>query len=266
MSDDATVRQISSRDNPQYKRLRELTRSARAVREQRQTVLVGTHLIDACLAAGYPIAQWILVADALDQAEVRACVVRGPAGRLEVSASLFRELSELPTSQGIAALIDLPATTLEPGQAVSDRIVALDGIQDAGNVGTILRTAAAAGYRTAWLGQGCAGAWSAKVLRAGQGAQFALDILEQLDLAAQLAGCGRPVFGATAAGGSSLFDAALTMPHVWVFGSEGEGISPPVEACLTQCVTIPMAEGVESLNVAAAAAICLFEGVRQSGR
>jgi TrmH family RNA methyltransferase len=258
---DPAARQISSRDNAQFKQLRELSRSARAVREQHQTLLLGTHLIQACLAAGHPIRQWVLGPTALGHEEVRACLSGISAPRLHLSAGLFRELSELPASQEIAALIDVPTPTGAPHN--SDCVIALDGVQDAGNVGTILRSAAAAGYRAAWLGTGCAGAWSPKVLRAGQGAHFALDILEHLDLPARLSACGRPVFGAVANGGCSVFAAELTKPHVWVFGTEGEGISADVESCLTHRVTIPMAAGVESLNVAAAAAVCLFEAVRQ---
>lgn len=252
---------LSSRDNPTVRHLRELAQSARAVRESGQTLLIGAHLIGCALAAGVPVRQWIVAAERALDAEAAALKARCKAPTLELSVGLYRELTQQATC-GLAAQIDIPKTSASVGQ---HDLVALDAVQDAGNVGTILRTAAAAGVGEVWLGQGCAGAWSPKVLRAGQGAQFALAIREQVDLAAELPSCARPVLGAVAARGESLYAQDLRPPLAWVFGSEGEGIAPAVAACLTRRVTIPLPREIESLNVGAAAAICLFETLRQRG-
>lgn len=250
---------LSSRDNPTVRHLRELAQSARAVRESGQTLLLGAHLIGCALAVRVPVRQWIVSAEQSLDAEAAALKARCNAPTLELSVGLYRELTQQATC-GLAALIDIPKTSARVGK---HDLVALDAVQDAGNVGTILRTAAAAGVGEVWLGHGCAGAWSPKVLRAGQGAQFALVIREQVDLGAELPSCAQPVLGAVAAHGEPLYAQDLRQAVAWVFGSEGEGISPAVEAHVTRRVTIPLARDVESLNVGAAAAICLFEALRQ---
>jgi TrmH family RNA methyltransferase len=174
--------------------------------------------------------------------------------------SLFRELSGVATPAGIAAVIAIPTAT---GAVPAGDCVFLDAIQDAGNVGSILRSAAAADIREVYLGVGCASAWSPRVLRAGQGAHFDLQIHERCDLAALLGAYRGMSVAAVAAAGQTLFQVELGSPVAWVFGNEGNGISGAVLAATRHRVSIPMAQGSESLNVAAAAAICLFEGVRQ---
>ena len=255
------VSQISSRDNPRFKALKQLATSAAAIRQTGQTVLAGAHLVQAALAAGIKPRQLLLCADAPVPAEVARIVGGLPSVPvIELAPSLFKDICQLMTPDGIAAVIDIPPA--EPSQIGSDTLV-LDGIQDAGNVGTMLRTAAAAGVADVVLGAGCAGAWTAKVLRAGQGAHFSLCIQENVELVPWLKACDLPRCGAVAEGGLSLYESKLESAHVWIFGSEGQGISTAVETLLTRRISIPMAMGVESLNVAAAAAICLFEARRQ---
>ncbi len=139
----------------------------------------------------------------------------------------------------------------------------LDAVQDAGNIGTILRTAAAAGVTTVVLGEGCAGAWTPRVLRAGQGAHFSVRILEQVALPALLENSEIASYAAVAREGASLYATDLRAPCCWLFGNEGAGLSPPILERVRHRVTIPMAATTESLNVAAAAAVCLFEMQRQ---
>lgn len=252
---------IASADNPTFRRLRALVDEPREVKKQGRTVLIGAHLVEACLTAGHPVRQ-LLVADAMpgdrEAAEIRRRAGDAPVTRF--APGLFKLLTGMPSSAGLAAEIDLPHATDVPSGA---DIVVLDAVQDAGNLGTILRTAAAAGVRYVALGIGCAGAWSGKALRAGQGAHFALNLVESIDLAAWLPQRGLPVFGAVAGGRRSVYALDLRAPHVWVFGSEGQGHGAGVRAALDQAVTIPLAAGIESLNVATAAAICLFEARRQ---
>jgi TrmH family RNA methyltransferase len=139
-------------------------------------------------------------------------------------------------------------------------------VQDPGNIGSMLRSAAAAGVAQVLLSKHCAFAWSPKVLRAGQGAHFCVDIHEDVDLPTWAAGyraSGGDVVATVAAGGMSLFAAPLGSRVALAIGNEGGGLSDTLAAEATQRVTIPMHAGVESLNAAAATAVCLFECVRQ---
>ena len=136
-------------------------------------------------------------------------------------------------------------------------------MQDAGNVGTLLRTAAAAGVRDVLLGTGCAGAWTPRVLRAAQGAHFVLAIHEQVDLATFLHSYPGNSVATVARDGASLYALDLTRPTAWLVGNEGAGLAPELIAAAQTRATIPLSAGSESLNVAAAAAVCLFEMRRQ---
>jgi TrmH family RNA methyltransferase len=147
------------------------------------------------------------------------------------------------------------------GQAAS--CVFLDAIQDAGNVGAILRSAAAFGVRHAVLGKGCADAWSPKVLRAGMGAHFSMALVQSADLAQAIAAFGGKVACTVPRDGISIEQADLSGRVGWIFGAEGQGVSKTLAARVTLKVSIPMPGGAESLNVAAAAAICFYEWARR---
>jgi RNA methyltransferase, TrmH family len=145
----------------------------------------------------------------------------------------------------------------------------LENIQDPGNLGSMLRTAAAAGVETVYLSNGCTDAWSPKALRGGQGAQFVLSIVENANIVAEINAFNGTTY-ATTLQGESIFEQDLLQATAIVIGNEGQGLSQKtIEACNKQ-VMIPMAEsslaGVESLNAAAAAAICLFERKRQTSK
>lgn len=252
---------VTSRDNPQVKALKALLGDARRQREAGCTVLEGPHLMAAALDHGVPPDLVAVSEAALGHAEVQALLARLPGvDTLHLPDALFRGLSELASPLGILARIAVPP---EPTFPVGGDCLLLDAIQDPGNVGTLLRTAAAAGVSDVLLGQGCAGAWTPRVLRAAQGAQFALRIREQVDLADFLRGHGGQSAAAVAHDGASLYAQDFSRPTAWLFGNEGSGIAPELLA-LVQCrATIPLAQGSESLNVAAAAAVCLFEMRRQ---
>jgi len=141
--------------------------------------------------------------------------------------------------------------------------VLLDGLQDPGNLGSILRTAAAAGIDRVFCGAGTVAAWSPKVLRAGMGAHFILEIVEDADLRALLAETRVPVFATSSHAAEPLYACDLTQPCAWLFGHEGKGVSAELLAYADKRVTIPQNPKIESLNVAASVAICLFEQVRQ---
>ena len=156
----------------------------------------------------------------------------------------------------------MPTPAPAPGR-VADFCLLLEDVQDPGNVGSILRSAAAAGVAQVYTSAGCAFAWSPKVLRAGQGGHFHLDIFENVDLAAWARNFHGKTVAAVAGKGDPLFDSDLRGPVAVAIGNEGGGLSAALRAAATRQVTIPMPGGFESLNAAAAAAICLFECVRQ---
>ena len=249
---------IRSRDNARVKRWAKLARDARARRDERRVIIEGPHLVAAALAAGLePIA--VLVTEAaLGNPEI-AALARQCAPTL-LSSGAFAAVADAETPPGIAAEIALP----ELGR--DGPSVFLEGVQDAGNVGAIIRSAAAFGAGALVLDRHCADPWSPKALRAGQGGHFALGIRQAADLGAALASFGGRLICTVARGGRPLRDAALTGHIGWAFGAEGAGLSPAVLARASDTVTIPMAPGAESLNVAATAAICLYEGFcRQPG-
>lgn len=252
------IREITSRHNPAFKALRAIVDDPR---RQGRALLDGVHLVSACLAYGIAPRQ-LLVSESGRQKPEVANVLCGTPGVdcLVLRDSLFREISGVNTPTGIAAVIEIPAAA---SGIVAGDILMLDAVQDAGNVGAILRTAAAAGVGQVLLGNGCAGAWTPRVLRAGQGAHFSLDIREQVDLVAALDGCQLRSIATVARDGTGLYDLDLVSPAVWLVGNEGGGLSPQLTVAATVRATIPLAEGTESLNVAAAVAICLFEARRQ---
>ncbi|MCL2657391.1 MAG: RNA methyltransferase [Betaproteobacteria bacterium] len=256
------MKAISSRDNPLVKQVKRLRESGRARREAGLTLADGVHLIEAGLDAGVAFDSLLIAESVLEQTEIRSLLARIPqAIQYCVPDSLMNGLSPLETPTGILGLLPIPHISESPDPN-QDWLV-LDGVQDAGNVGTLLRTAAAAGVREALLGPGCAQVWSPKVLRAGMGAQFVLRLHEVDNLVPALAAYRSQVVVTRLDGATPLWQADLRKPIAWVFGSEGQGVSAAVAAQATLGIRIPMAQGIESLNVAAAAAICLFEQRRQ---
>lgn len=249
---------IASRQNPRFKELRALVEDPR---RHGAALADGIHLVAACLDRTVTIKLLVTSESGSRNMEVAGLVARAAnIDRLQLSDVLYRELTGIGAPTGIAAVIPIP----QPGDGPPrGDAVLLDAVQDAGNVGAILRTAAAAGIRDILLGPGCAGAWTMKVLRAAQGAHFSLSIREQADLGAALAGCSGLSIATVAGGGAEVFDADLSGPVCWLFGNEGAGLSPALLAAARLRATIPLATGTESLNVAAAAAICLFEARRQ---
>jgi TrmH family RNA methyltransferase len=260
----SNVKRIESRDNPTFKALRALAEDHREQRRQGKTVIVGVHLIEAYRQKiGVPE---LLVVSERGQlnGEISALLLANQGcSTLLLRDALFRELSEQVTPSGILAVINIP---LESNEPLLRSCVLLDAIQDAGNVGSILRSAAAAGVSNVLLGEGCAGVWTPRVLRAAQGAHFDLSLREHCDLAKIVSTYPGSAVAAVAAGGESLYDIQLNTPVAWIFGNEGSGISRALVDLARHRVSIPMAAGCESLNVAAAAAVCLFEGVRQRQR
>ena len=257
---------ITSRDNVKFKALRALAEDAREPRKQGRAIADGIHLVATAIARGAQIQQLIISEAAQNHPEVVALQMHNPMlDALVLRDTLYREISALSAAVGISAVVEIPPTPVLDLSDFSLGAVVLDAVQDAGNVGAILRTAAAAGVGTVVLGSGCAGAWTPRVLRAGQGAHFSLTIHEQIDLAEMMKNSrtGITSVATVAEDAESIYELNLGKPIVWLFGNEGAGLSPALAGLASHRATIPLDTNTESLNVGAAAAICLFEAVRQ---
>jgi RNA methyltransferase, TrmH family len=252
---------ITSRDNAVFKQIKKLAGSARERRKAGRTLLDGAHLLDACLVTGRQPEMLVVAESAADDAEISSLSQRaGKPQKIMLPDNLFAEISPVDAPTGILAVMEILHL---PVPTSPDFCLLLEDIQDPGNLGSILRSAAAAGAQVAWLSAGCADGWSPKVLRGGMGAHFLLPIVERSDLVAVAADLPGQTLAACLQG-ESLYRLDLTGPVAFMIGNEGAGLRQELIAAAAQRFTIPMPGRVESLNAAAAAAICLFERVRQT--
>jgi TrmH family RNA methyltransferase len=254
-----TSKHITSRDNSVFKQLKKLVDSARERRSAGQTVLDGAHLVAAYIEAfGEP--ELLIFAEGDCTADVVALLDRlDNAEKMMLPPAMFAEVSPVATPTGLLALV---ATPTLPPPAKPQFALLLENIQDPGNLGGMLRSAAAAGVEVVYLSEGCADAWSPKTLRGGQGAHFVLPIVERVDLLEVMGNFAGQTL-ATVMHGEPLYSLDLTGPVAFIIGNEGAGLSGALVDAASHRVAIPMPGKVESLNAAAAAAVCLFERVRQ---
>jgi TrmH family RNA methyltransferase len=256
------LKTVSSRDNPLYKRLLRLAGSSHERRKTGKALLDGMHLIDAyCARYGAP--ETVVVNNSMrERAEIAAFLAAHPKVEpVLLTSGLFQDCAQVANPSGIIAICEVPQAKL-PGKP-PDCCIMLEGIQDPGNLGSILRSAAAARIGNAFLDRDCAFAWSPKTLRAGMGAHFSLAIHEHADLAATARWFGGEVIATLPGARQSLYDTDLSVRVMWLLGAEGGGLSSAAVAVATRAVAIPMAIPGASINVAAAAAVCFFERVRQ---
>jgi TrmH family RNA methyltransferase len=259
------MKTISSRDNPLYKELKLLAGSSQARRKAGRTLLDGVHLCQTYLQLrGLPL-HCILAESALANPEVAAIAAscEGEHARCTVMPdALYNALSQVEHGVGLMFLIDTPQRATP--QTLGASAVLLDNLQDPGNVGSILRSAAAAGIGQVFCSAGTAFCWSPKVLRAAMGAHFVLDIFEHVDLAALVKGSAIAVLATSGYAEQRLYDVDLRQPVAWLLGHEGQGVADDLLALATHRVVIPHLGQIESLNVAACAAVCFFEQLRQN--
>lgn len=255
------MKNIISRDNPTYKQLKKLAESARERRKAGRTLLDGVHLIEAYAAGGGKPELLVVSESGAAHEECSRLIANIAAAQtIMLSDALFAEVSPVETPVGILALVETPHFKLPE---TPDFCVLLEDVQDPGNLGSILRSAAAAGAQVAWLSPGCADAWSPKVLRAGMGAHFAMAIEERVNPVEKMAAFSGVSIATSLDADQSLYELDLTGPVIFLVGNEGAGLSPELQQMASVRITIPMLGGVESLNAAAASAICFFERVRQ---
>ena len=256
-----TVISVQSRENAKFKALVDLIHSSRERRKRQQTFIEGIHLCAAYRQRFGPPDLIVVTENALAHPQVQPLLVAGSVTVLQLTLALFRELSQVQHGIGIAYVIATPHDPLP--ERITATAVYLDRVQDPGNVGTILRNCAAAGVKHVFASPGTAFCWAPKVVRAAMGAHFLVDIHEGVawpQLAPRLA--IRTVSTALVAS-QSIWQCDLRAPCLWLFGNEGAGLSEVIFAQVDATVTVPIAPMVESLNVAAAVAVCLFEQLRQ---
>jgi TrmH family RNA methyltransferase len=245
---------LRSRDNPQAKRWSRLARDTRFRKREGRALLEGPHLVSALLQQNLAPLAVLVTESSLFHGEIAQIVRKIALTPFVLSEGLFRAIVDTENPPGIAAEIAIPV----PKPRLAQTTVFLEGVQDPSNVGAIMRSAAAFGADAVVLDRACADPWSPKALRAGMGGHFLLQIRETKELKRELERFDGRVLCTVPRGGVTLGDADLGGKLGWLFGAEGRGVT---EASLRQAslkVTIPIAKGSESLNVAASAAICLY--------
>lgn len=258
------MKYISSSQNPIFKNLKALATSAKARREQNQVILEGIHLTHSYLLTGAMPVSCVISKSAEDNWEVSTIITRCEQQNiplLQVNDSQFQMLSSVNNGIGVLLVIEQPAAI--PPETLNESALLLDGVQDPGNVGTILRTAAAAGLKSVYCSPETAAAWSPKVLRAAMGAHFALTIYENINLNEVIKGATVPIYATTLQAKQTIYEVDLSRESAWIVGNEGQGVSAELLREPVEQVIIPQNSDVESLNVAAATAVCLFEQRRQ---
>lgn len=257
------MKQITSAQNEQLKHLAKLLSQAKSRREHGQTVLEGVHLLQTYLQTGRLPQQVYVPESKMAQAEVTALLAQLPEASVTlVSNAALSKITSLTEAEEMMALIDIPQPDALPQHG---DCVVLECVQDPGNVGTILRSAAAAGVGHMILSNDSADVWSPKVLRAGMGAHFLLNVHSRIDLGQWRVRYTDKIWATalTDNNNHSLYALDLRTPAAWVFGNEGSGVSKALLAEVSGTVKIPMQGATESLNVAMAATVCLFEQMRQ---
>jgi len=258
----AKVTQITSRRNPILVRLRKLVDDGASYRRLGVVLLEGEHLCAAWLARPEaPVLHAIVSAAAWDEPRLR----RLAQAAAEIAVVDGPTLAQIGTLESPAPIVFLVPTPERAVVGAGEPTLVLDRLQDPGNVGSVLRSAAAFGFTQVIALLGTAALWSPKVVRAGMGAHFGLRLVEGVDDAI-LAQLDVPLFGTSSHASERLDGFPLPWPCAWVFGHEGQGVADGVARRCQAMLAIPQPGGGESLNVAAAAAVCLYETARQHGR
>ena len=246
-----TPEHITSANNPLIKDLRKLTTGSTAYRKLGRVWLEGDHLADAALLRGFKPVLALFSESFWPLAQ--SIYARAATKNIVIADALFAQISGLESPARMGFVLDLPAQPPLSPQVAS---LILDRVQDAGNVGSMLRSAAAFGFGQVIALKGTAALWSPKVLRAGMGAHFGLQLLEGIE-PDELVALTVPLVVTSSHGGGVLGQTSLPKPCAWVMGHEGQGVSDQLMALAAIKVRIAQPGGEESLNVAAAAAICM---------
>lgn len=258
---------ITSKDNLAYKKIKILATQAHARRKAEVTLLDGVHLCQTYLEKKGSPRQCIIDEAFQNNAEVQTIIVQCLALSvpcLVLPSALYQPLAQIENGVGLLFLIEKP-TTVYP-TLLNEGAVFLDRVQDPGNLGSIIRSAAASGISHIYCGIGTAQVWSPRVLRAGMGGHFSVNIYENVDLKSCISTANIPVLATSPYQAKVIYEIDLQGDVVWLLGNEGQGVSEELLALSTQRVMLPQYPNVESLNVAACAAVCFFEQLRQKNQ
>ena len=258
----ASVEMIRSRQNARLKDLRQRLQNP-SIGPDGLIAIEGDHLIEEAQRSGIRFNTLFLREDRISP---NTWPVTGNVKILTVAADVFDHACATESPQGIAALVEAPRWTLESLLAAEHpRLVVLAGLQDPGNVGTIIRSAEAFAATGVLLTPGSVNPWNQKALRASAGSSFRLPIVSLPDTASlrRLPEKQIPIYACVADAGTSIFDADLRGPAAFVIGNEGAGIPEEVLRLCAKTLHIPCPGKVESLNAAIAASILLYEASRQ---
>jgi RNA methyltransferase, TrmH family len=245
---------LRSRDNPRVKRWTKLVQDGRLRKKEGRCLVEGPHLVAALLESGLKPLAVLASEPGLKGEQIKSLVEKSGVHPVVLSEGVFRSIADAESPPGIAAEIAIP----QAEEKSSLQAVFLEGVQDPANVGAIIRSAAAFGVGAVVLDRGCADPWSPKVLRAAMGGHFQLCIRSIAAFEEELKRFEGKLLCTVPKDGRLLADADLTGRLGWLFGAEGKGVSAAAALHAALRVTIPMVPTVESLNVAATAAICLY--------
>lgn len=256
---------ITSKDNPIIKSVTALLSQSRQRKKSAQTVIEGTHLLESYLNAEM-IPDTVIVSEfGLANREInrllyRLADIKVGVKVVTISETLYKEIRTLGESLPIMAIIDMPVLSLD--YPITHDCLIVNGVQDNGNLGTLLRTASAVGINTVICTTGTAQAYAPKTLRASMGANFSLQIYENVSVEQVLDRIEVPLFATSSHTDNLIYRADLTQPMALIMGHEGQGVD---EALLKQAtaIALPQPNGQESLNVAIAGSLCLYEMLRQ---
>jgi TrmH family RNA methyltransferase len=248
---------IASKNNAFFKKLKKIYSNSSFRKKQEQTILDGPHLIQSFIKYNKPLA--IIEDLSVKNPEIKKIISDTDCPCYSLSHELFLQLSELKTSTGVLALVKTPKNQIFNYDGLT---LLLDGIQDPGNLGSILRTAKATNVNSIVMSETCADLWSPKTLRGSQGIQFSLNCMVDQDLDNWILNYKHKVIG-LAPNGKSIFKKKLFLNMAILVGNEGSGISSSLLKKISETLSLPMHKDVESINVGAAASAFMYEYYRQ---
>ncbi len=256
---------ITSKDNPTVKLAKALLTQARQRKKLAKTVLEGTHLIDSAIRANFGLDVVIIGENAQKNLEIQQLLSQlqqyyPKTPIITISDSLYKDIRSLGESLPIMAIISLP--TLNFPTTIHTDCLIINGIQDNGNLGTLLRTSACVGINNIICTIGTASAWSPKTLRASMGANFSLNIYENVAIDTVLQCVKVTKFATSSHTDTIIYQQDLTKPLALIMGHEGQGVDAKLMS-QAHPITLPQPNGQESLNVAIAGSLCLYEILRQ---
>lgn len=249
---------ITSKDNPLIKTAHALLTDPKKRKKLGQTVIEGTHLLDAYLKAEKMPISVIISESGLNNDEIQSLIKKFNKNPIIISDTLYKNIRTLGTSLPIMAIIDIPHLSLS--NITSDCLI-INGVQDTGNLGTLLRTASATDFKTVICTPNTAHAYHPKTLRASMGANFSLAIYENISVDAIFEVVKVPMFATTSHADGLIYRKDLTKPLALILGNEGQGVDSEL---LDKCTPLTLPQyGEESLNVGVAGSVCLYEILRQ---